>query len=173
MRAKRAVIVGDPQQLRRVCFLGRAREHAAFVRAELTPEIQQRFSYRRSLFDVAANMADRRHFFFLDEHFRSHPKIIDFSNERFYDSALSIMTSRPHATDEAVISVTKVEGTRDLETGVNSTEVNAVLEAIREITDHAPGEPPSIGVVSPFRAQADAIQEALLREYSSEGRRRR
>ena len=85
MRAKRAVVVGDPQQLRHVCFLSHAREQAAFTQYELPAGLQDRFRYRRSLFDIAADAVDQHNLFFLSEHFRSHPQIIGFSNRHFYD----------------------------------------------------------------------------------------
>jgi hypothetical protein len=169
MRAKRAVVVGDPNQLRHVSFLSRAREHASFVRSEFTPEMQQRFHYRRSLFDVAADAVDQRHFFLLDEHFRSHPQIIEFSNRRFYDEQLHIMTGRPSRQPQSAISVSMVDGHRELDSSVNRAEVDAVLEEVRSITsDQGGSKAVSIGVVSPFRDHADAIRERLLREYSSE-----
>lgn len=169
MRAKRAVIVGDPHQLRRVCFLSRVREQAAIVRSELTTQMRERFNYRRSLFDVAADMVDPRHFFFLDEHFRSHPQIIEFSNQRFYDASLKIMTTRPAQKPRSVIRVHAVGGQREVDSSVNPMEVEFVLDAIRSITMADNSQvATSIGVVSPFRGQADAIRERLIREYSSE-----
>jgi superfamily I DNA/RNA helicase len=169
MRAKRAVVVGDPNQLRHVSFLSRAREQAAFVRCEFTPEMQERFHYRRSLFDVAADAVDQRHFFLLDEHFRSHPQIIEFSNRRFYDEQLHIMTGRPSRTPQSAIRVNMVSGQREPDSSVNAVEVDAVIDAIRSITAGTGAtKQTSIGVVSPFRDHADAIRERLLREYSSE-----
>ena len=165
--AKRAVVVGDPNQLRHVCFLSRAREQAAFIRNEFTSQMQERFRYRRSLFDVAADAVDQRHFFFLDEHFRSHPQIIEFSNQRFYDSSLHLMTSRPSHQQQSAIQINMVAGRREVGSSVNPAEVDAVIEAVESITDSTESRE-SIGIVSPFRDHADAIKERLLRRFSAE-----
>jgi hypothetical protein len=169
MRGKRAVVVGDPHQLRHVCFLSRAREQAALVRNKFTSEMSQRFHYRRSLFDVAADTVDQRHFFFLHEHFRSHPQIIEFSNRRFYDGALDIMTSRPPRQPQSAIRIHHVGGQRTIDSSINLTEVGAVVDIVKSITaDTNASRPLSIGIVSPFRDHADAIKERLLRECSAE-----
>ncbi len=169
MRGRRAVIVGDPNQLRHVCFLSSAREQASLVRNEFTAAMRERFNYRRSLFDVAADMVDQRNFFFLSEHFRSHPQIIGFSNQRFYDESLQVMTSRPSTNPQSAIQIVQAKGKREPDSSVNLAEVEAVFEAVKAITDHENGSaPPSIGVVSPFRDHADAINDRFLSEYSAE-----
>ena len=165
LRAKRAVVVGDPHQLRHVCFLSRAREQAAFARCEFSAEMQKQFRYRRSLFDIAADAVDQKNFFLLNEHFRSHPQIIDFSNRRFYDGALHIMTSRPTPSAESVIRLNQVDGCRRDGSSVNPCEVDFVVETIRSLAqDQAVARVPSIGIVSPFRDHADAIRERLIRD---------
>ena len=169
MRGKRTVVVGDPHQLRHVCFLSRAREQAAFARWELTPPMQQRFRYRRSVFDIAADAVRQENFFLLNEHFRSHPQIIEFSNQRFYDGALQIMTSRPTPRPESVIQIRQVGGRRVLGSSVNLGEVDAVAATIKSLADGGASQlAPSIGVVSPFRDHADAIRERLIQELPSE-----
>ena len=166
MRAKRAVVVGDPQQLRHVCFLSHTRENAAFVRHGLTPDLQERFHYRRSLFDLAADNVSHDHFFFLDEHFRSHPHLIEFSNQRFYEGQLNIMTSRPAIASQSAIEIVQVAGRRDPNSNINPTEVAAVAETVHRLVAQA-GSQQSIAVVSPFRDHADAIRERLLVELSA------
>ncbi len=169
MRGKRAVVVGDPNQLRHVSFLSRAREQAAFVASDFSAAMQERYRFRRSLFDVAADAVDQRHFFFLDEHFRSHPQIIEFSNQQFYDDSLRVMTGRPSRSPQSVISVQMVGGQRIVDSSINPAEVDAVVDAVRSITDDASsGDELSIGIVSPFRDHADVIRERLLLHYSSE-----
>ncbi|MEM1068531.1 MAG: AAA domain-containing protein, partial [Planctomycetota bacterium] len=170
MRAKRAVVVGDPNQLRHVCFLSRAREQASFVRNRLSEKMQLRFQYRRSLFDVASDSVETRNFFFLNEHFRSHPQIIDFSNRQFYDGSLSIMTERPSTGLQKAIRIEHVDGCRVLESSVNPTELARVISIIDEQV--AANDNRSIGIISPFRDQADAIKEQLVRHLSAESLRK-
>lgn len=169
-RAKRAVIVGDPQQLRHVCFLGRAREQASFVRHELPPELQEKYRYStRSLFDVAADAVAQEHFFFLDEHFRSHPHIIAFSNRHFYEDQLRIMTERPRREAESAIRVVSVAGRRREGTSINDAEVERVLAEVAAITAATPpdGPAPTLGIVCPFRDQVDEIMEQVSRRLTA------
>ncbi|MDG2224496.1 MAG: AAA domain-containing protein [Rubripirellula sp.] len=166
MRGRRAVVVGDPNQLRHVCFLSRAREQASFVRNEIPAIMQQRFHYRRSLFDAAADTVDAKHFFRLDEHFRSHPQIIDFSNRNFYDRSLNIMTERPSKTPQIAIQVEFVHGRRESESSINAAEIDRAVETFKSII--ASGRQDSIGIVSPFRDQADAMKERFIQDLPAE-----
>ncbi len=166
MRGKRAVVVGDPHQLRHVCFLSGAREQASFVRHDIAPEMQRRFHYRRSLFDVAADTVSARSFYFLDEHFRSHPHIIEFSNRKFYEGSLSIMTGRPSTQRQAAIQTQIVAGRREPDSSVNLAEIDAVMTHVQRLVQTDPAC--SIGIVSPFRDHADAIKVRLVREQPAE-----
>lgn len=168
MRGKRAVVVGDPNQLRHVCFLSRTREQAYCVKNELDDAEQRRFHFRRSLFDVAADAVEQQHFYLLDEHFRSHPHIINFSNAKFYDGDLKIMTGRP-GNAESSIEVREVSGRRESDSCVNRAEVeDTVQQMVRVVESQTAGKPLSIGVVSPFREHADEIQRRLIETFSSD-----
>ena len=166
MRGRRAVVVGDPDQLCHVCFLSRAREQASFVRNEIPASMQQRFHYRRSLYDAASDMVDAKNFFRLDEHFRSHPQIIEFSNRKFYDGSLNIMTQRPSKEPQTAIQIELVHGQREPESNINTAEIERVLEIFKSLT--ASGRQDSVGIVSPFRDQADALKDRFIQDLSAE-----
>jgi hypothetical protein len=71
-----------------------------------------------------------------------------------------VATRHPRTDDADAIDVVRVAGaTAD---GVNQAEVGAVLAAVRGLA--ATGQT-GVGVVSPFRAQADALECALLDEF--------
>ena len=83
-RAKSAVVVGDPQQLRFVASLGNAAEHALMSAAGLPRS--GRHSYAQSinsLFDFVARRPQARRFFLKDQ-FRSAPEIVGYLNDEFY-----------------------------------------------------------------------------------------
>lgn len=164
-RGKRAVVVGDPNQLRHVCFLSRARQQASFVRHALGPDVQEKFRYRRSLFDVAADAVEQDRFFMLDQHFRSDPHIIDFSNRKFYQGRLRIMTERPRREAHSAIRHVETQGRRLEGTSANPKEVEAVLKEIETIVENTPVDGPArtLGVVCPFRDHVDAIRDLLTR----------
>ena len=169
VRGKRAVIVGDPNQLRHVSFLSKAREHASFVKHGLDSAFQERFRYRRSLFDVAADAVPQDRFFMLDQHFRSDAHIIAFSNRKFYEGQLRIMTERPRSEPHSAIRWVNAAGRRSEGSSVNAAEVQAVLAEVGAVIDEtkSEGPVPTIGVVSPFRDHVDAIRDQLIRQFSS------
>ncbi|MEK6237036.1 MAG: AAA domain-containing protein, partial [Planctomycetales bacterium] len=168
LRGKRAVIVGDPRQLRHITFLSKAREQAAFAERGLDERTQTRLGFRRSLFDVAADAVPRDCFFLLDQHFRSDPRIIEFSNKRFYSDSLRIMTERPRRGTRTAVRAVHVDGRRNANDSVNPDEVEAVMGEIGALVEQpAPDSeaPLSIGIVSPFRDHVDAVRDALLRRF--------
>ena len=96
-RAKCAVIVGDPKQLRHISFLSKSQQQQLLNKFELQDVPFAKIDYRKnSLLDmVSAAIPSQDQIHFLDEHFRSMPDIIDFSNRQFYNSKMKIMTATP------------------------------------------------------------------------------
>jgi len=161
-RAKRAIIVGDPRQLRHVSFVADDASAAAAQRHGITGDLARLLDVRRnSLFDAAAGASPIT---WLDEHFRSVPHIIGFSDRTFYGGNLRLMTQHPSTETKDAISIRPIDGRRD-QGGVNHAEVTAVLTEVRAALLAGTS---SVGVVTPFRAQADALEEALLTEFSPE-----
>jgi hypothetical protein len=156
LRARRAVVVGDPRQLRHVSFLSDAlieRTMAAHRLASVAARLDVR---RASVLDVAAGAAPTT---WLDEHFRSVPHLIDFSARRFYEGRLFLATRHPanEATDAIdVIRVPSGEGT---------AELDAALATVARLADRGLTD---VALVSPFRELADAAQTALLATYDVE-----
>ena len=105
----------------------------------------------------------------LDQHFRSAPHLISFSARRFYDGKVTIATTHPRNDDRDCISVDAVEGRR-ADDGVNRVELERVVAIVRErqASTRAAGDSASIGVLSPFRQQADAIEAAIVERFSLE-----
>jgi len=165
-RARRAVVVGDPHQLRHVSFLGNERiEHVA-RRYGLNNDQRQTFHYRqRSFLDVVNDrIATQDHVHFLDEHFRSLPQIIAFSNETFYDGALAVMQQRPRTSAMQCVFPRWVENGKKTG-GANCVEGEALIaELIGQIESRAnlPAHAcQTIGVLAPFRDQVDWLTEQL------------
>lgn len=166
-RAKRAIIVGDPNQLRHVSFLSQEQQSTFARQFGLQNYMpQSNLSFRdTSILDLAfAQLHTQGQVHMLDEHFRSLPGIIAFSNQRFYDSALKIMTETPQNCAEMPVLTHIVPGKRKAN-GQNTVEVEAIMEAIAALTSSetelAPHLCQSIGVLSPFRGQTDALKRQL------------
>lgn len=158
-RGKRAVITGDPKQLRHLSFLPTARQEEFARIFGMNEDERERFHFRNvSLVDlVSGAIQSQESVIFLNEHFRSRPAIIDFSNREFYAGRLAIMTGHREADhrSEAPLSVIQTPGKRAAN-GVNEAELAAIFAQLESLT--GPEAPPlSIGILSPFRAQVDAI----------------
>ncbi|MCP4963783.1 MAG: AAA family ATPase [bacterium] len=158
-RAKRAIVVGDPRQLRHVSFVSDDAMTDAAAAANLVGDEARILDVRRnSLFDAAASVSSVT---WLDEHFRSVPHIIAFSDRAFYRGNLRLMTQHPRTATEDAIRTIRVSGRRN-EEGVNAVEIGAVLGEVQRLAEAGVR---SIGIVSPFRAQADALEEAVLEAF--------
>jgi hypothetical protein len=161
LRGRRAVIAGDPRQLRHVSFVADV-DVADTLAAHGLGDWADRLDVRRvSGFDAAAAQAPVT---FLDEHHRSVPHLIEFSARRFYPEPVQLVTRHPSTEAADAIEVIGVDGARDGD-GVNGPEVDAVEAQVRA---HAAAGWRSIGVISPFRAQADALEAMLLDRFELE-----
>ncbi len=155
LRGRSAVIGGDPRQLRHVSFVSDQAVQAA-VDAEGTQDLRDRLDVPKvSLFDAGAATAGVH---WLAEHHRCAPHLIGFAAERFYEGRIALMTTHPAIADVDCIDTEHVPGERTAK-GVNQAEIEAVLAHLRK---RVAAGVRSIGVVTPFRAQADALEEALL-----------
>ncbi|OLU24779.1 AAA family ATPase [Pseudomonas sp. PA15(2017)] len=163
-RCRRAVITGDARQLRHLSFLSRNREIQLLQRSGLPGEERERWSYRdNSVLDlVGLHLPEQSALTFLDEHFRSRPALIRFSNQRFYGNRLRVMKERPGLAHCDSLQVQRLAGER-AGNGVNQVELERVLQLIDEHIARYADSPvkPSIGVVSPFRDQVEAIRQRV------------
>ncbi|UQY36745.1 AAA family ATPase [Pseudomonas fulva] len=163
-RCRRAVITGDARQLRHLSFLSRSREVQLLQRSGLPADERERWSYRdNSVLDlVGLHLPEQNALTFLDEHFRSRPALIRFSNQRFYDNRLRVMKERPGLTHCDSLQLQRLAGER-ARNGVNQVELEQVLQLIDAHIGRFADSPvkPSIGVVSPFRDQVEAIRQRI------------
>lgn len=165
-RAKRALIIGDPKQLIHVTSLRGLADDALAQRWQLNQHDLTHFSYSRmSLFGLAAARVGEAPLF-LDQHFRSRLAIIAFSNDHFYGSRLSISTDESRALRGPAVQWVHVAGRFDRgprgRSVVNAPEVAAVVKELGRLAQEMDLTSASIGVVTPFRAHAEAIQERVV-----------
>lgn len=167
LRGRRCVIAGDTRQLRHVSFTSDDAIRRALETAGIADTAEgARLDVRRvSLFDLAAGAAPVR---VLDQHFRSAPHLISFSARRFYDGKVTVATTHPRNDDRDCITVEVLDGERD--DGVNRVEIERAIAIVRDrqAAARTAGTTASVGVLSPFRSQADAIEAALVEQFSLE-----
>ncbi|MBW3575552.1 MAG: hypothetical protein KY450_11895 [Actinobacteria bacterium] len=164
LRSRRAVVVGDPRQLRHVSFLSDDTIGAVVADHGLdrSPLLAARLDVRRnSTFDVAAGVAP---VLALDEHFRSDPHLVEFVSRRIYAGEVQVATRSPSTESRDCVHVVRLDGRRD-EAKVVRTEV---AEVVRELRRLRRAGADSVGVITPFRAQADALEEAVLDAFTAD-----
>lgn len=166
-RAKRVVIIGDPMQLRHITGLRKQKDQQLLARHGLIDTYLGWAYSVNSLFDVASGLCDKEDIISLRDHHRSHADIISFSNEEFYEGRLRIATKydklRMLPGKEPVVRWVDVQGTVYRLGGgssVNDQEAQKVVEVLEKlvIKQEYSG---SIGLVSPFRGQADRILDLV------------
>lgn len=171
-RAKRAVVVGDPKQLSYISFLSGERQKQLQKKLKIDASDVD-LDYRNcSVIDYANKaISSQNQVTMLDEHYRSSPEIIHFSNEAFYNGSLRIMTQKPVAKDQTSLEIKRVEsGVR--KRGVNQPEVDAIVFELKDLIDRQATIPKefklTIGILSFFRDQAEAIQKQVFKEFEFE-----
>lgn len=167
-RAKKAVIVGDDKQLPHLSFLEKAKEQSFLSQYGIPDKYQLIWRFRtNSMFDLADYYSMNS--VMLDEHFRCLPPIIEFSNREFYNSKIRIM--RKDFETEPVIELVEVpDGKVDFDATRNLPEVEAVVKRLYDIVVEDerknPDKPVTIGLISPFRAQVEALKVAVSKVLS-------
>lgn len=166
-RAKRSVVIGDPQQLRHISALSRPRDSELQHKHELVDTRVGWMYSVSSLYDVAAGVVPAESIVNLRDHHRSHADIIEFSNRRFYEGRLRVATryqqlTRPRDGDPGIVwQDVRGEVVRPASGGaLNRPEAEAVLAALHDLLVTR-GYTGTVGVVTPFRAQAQALQELV------------
>ena len=166
-RAKRSVVIGDPMQLSHISTLTRPRDTELQHKYGL---VESRLGWMysvNSLFDLAASVVPSENIINLRDHHRSHADIIGFSNKAFYQGHLRVATryprlKRPNAKQPG-IEWQDVSGSviRPREGGAqNADEAAAVVAALVDLLVTR-GYQGTVGVVTPFRAQAQLLQSLI------------
>lgn len=167
-RAKKAVVVGDDKQLPHLSFLEKAKEQSFLSQYSIPDKYQLMWRFRtNSMFDLANYYSMNP--VLLDEHFRSLPPVINFSNQEFYGDRIRIMRRNSNATK--VLELIHVEdGKVDFDATRNLPEIEALVSKLQEIIIEDerknPENPVSIGIISPFRAQVEQLKISVAKVLS-------
>ncbi len=165
-RGKKAVLLGDPQQLRHISFLSKARQKVLYEGRKLPPSSYEFLNYRdKSILDLGqeANVNPQA-IHTLNEHFRSPKEIIAFSNAYFYQNSLHLMKISWDRDRDTSLQKVFVSASRDKQ-GHNPEEAEALLKTLDQLINKQKDIPgthcDSIGVLSPFRDQIDYLSELI------------
>jgi very-short-patch-repair endonuclease len=167
-RAKRAVIIGDPKQLKHISSLPVRQDLQLLPKHGLVEGFGGWAYSKNSLFDLSSGLCRSEDIVCLRDHHRSHAEIIGFSNEQFYEGRLRVATRydrlRTIQHDPAAVRWLDVRGSVTRPSSGGALNEEEAKEVVREIERLAlrQGYRGSIGVVSPFRAQANRIRDLVF-----------
>lgn len=152
--AKKAVIVGDLKQLPNVVN----REQKVIsdkILSKYNLPSAYRFSDHSLLSSIIELFPDIPRVL-LKEHYRCHPEIIGFCNQRFYSNELIILT-QPKSTHQAMM-VYKTAAGNMARGHVNERQIEVIKKEVipQQKLNTSDG---SVGIVTPYRDQADRLQE--------------
>ncbi|MDN3239835.1 DEAD/DEAH box helicase [Glycomyces tritici] len=164
-RARRAVVAGDPRQLRFVSFASAAKTADVLAKHGIADRLGQLDIGKVSAYDLACGAGPVVE---LTEHHRSVPHLIGFSAAKFYHGRVEPITTHPRNHESDAISVHRVAAQSSQE-GVVEAEVSRALELLAELVDAGAT---GLAVISPFRAQAEAIEAGILKRFDLETIRR-
>ncbi len=157
--AMNAVIVGDDKQLPNVIS---PKETLALNAIKATYNVADKYnaathSFLQSCIDVFSDAPVTQ----LREHYRCHPKIIEFCNQRFYNGELVTMTIDKN--EENVLQIVRTVKGNHARGRFNQREIDVITqEVMPQINDTD-----SVGIISPYRTQAKEINKALNRDIAS------
>jgi len=117
--------------------------------------LNQSYNYENSLLLSVSKLFNEAPRTLLKEHYRCHPKIIDFCNKKFYNNELIILTKDTKKTSSPLILYNTAEGNH-ARGRYNQRQIDIIKN---EILIHLSVE--SLGIISPFRKQIDKLCEEI------------
>ena len=154
--AKKAVIVGDLMQLPNVVDTKQA-EIANRIFEQFKLNESYRYSNRSLLLSISELFTDVPKTL-LREHYRCHPKIIDFCNKKFYNNQLIILTE-PKSERKPLVVYKTTPGNHE-RGRVNRRQIEVIKNEIIP-QQNINQDLDSVGIVTPYRNQTNALQKAF------------
>ena len=153
--ARNAVIVGDKMQLPNVVTTtDKARAREIFANSGVNDAYDfASHSFLSSVEELFPSVPQT----LLREHYRCHPKIINFCNQKFYGGRLVVMTEDNGEQD--VINVYRTNVGNHCRGHENQRQVDVIVQEVMPAISRRGKH--DVGIVSPYRDQARLIAEAL------------
>ncbi|MEH7248301.1 AAA domain-containing protein, partial [Neobacillus niacini] len=154
--AKNAVVVGDVNQLPNV-----VPNDVATITERVFNSfgLEEAYNYAdHSLLSSFLNLYKNIPKTLLKEHYRCHPRIIGFCNQKFYNNELIILTDEQESNKPLVLY--KTAKGNHARGKVNQRQIDVIFNEIipeeKLINDNQ-----TIGIISPYRMQANELQNAI------------
>lgn len=163
---RNAIIVGDIKQLPQITDKK--------IKENLTtqaPDVEYDYFEHNILSSVLAVYGNTIPSVTLREHYRCHPQIIEFCNKKYYNGELIPYTDSEMSDNPLVLYIT-AEGTHmrtvtqgESKGSYNQREIDVIIE---EVIKNLNIKKSDVGVVTPYRKQADKVSEQLNKNIESD-----
>ncbi len=173
-RAKRLAVIGDPEQLPAIPVISATAERLLGAKMGVKEYLEVLGHVENDVYRTAVSNLPRKYsdVIQLREHYRSHPLIIGFSNYHIYQQNL-LLRREPWKYIPEITGISKVhvEGSASRGRGnsswLNRKEAEEVAAIVEKLETENLLTQLSVGVVTPFRAHKELIQELLERKKLS------
>lgn len=172
--AKRAVIVGDEKQLPNI-INDKSRKDEKDVKSEKAQmdEVYKKYEnlisiayrYDNSFLSSVIKVFDESNCkvgnTLLREHYRCHPKIINFCNKQFYNNQLIIMTKENENDENNAICIRLNSERMSAHNNKNEREVDILKEDIWSKLSEEERKDDKLAIITPYNNQVRLIQENI------------
>lgn len=156
VRGSNLMLVGDPQQLKPVILMHK--EDNDILRRKYG--ISEEYDYMKQSAYTCFSMLDTLGMeVLLHHHYRCNKKIVEFANQKYYNGKLEICTAGDKEPGMEALIYKNIEESSTECKNTSPDEVMVILDLLKKYRSENRGL--SIGIITPFRAQAEMIQEAL------------
>ena len=158
--AKQMVVVGDDKQLSQIDNQDIYDKSIELARKF---NVKEYYQYKdNSILQSILSLPNCVPRTILKEHYRCDSRIIEFCNKKFYDSELVICTST--SEEDPLLLIHTVEGNHARKnpkgTGqYNEREADEIVEILKNCNSK------DIGIITPFRVQAEQIESKIGKDY--------
>ena len=149
--AKYAVVIGDEKQLPNV-IPNITKERTNKIFKEYNLDNGYNYSLNSFLSSIK-NIIPTAPKIMLKEHYRCHPKIINFCNKKFYNNKLIIMTEDKE--EKNVIEVIKTNKGNHSRDNTSQRQLDIIKEILPKLKSN------DIGIIAPYNNQVDLIKKYI------------
>lgn len=161
MRAGNLMLVGDPQQLKPVILMHK--EDNDILRKKYG--ISEEYDYiKHSVYTCFSLLDTQGTEVLLHHHYRCNKKIVEFANQKYYNGQLEVCTVEDNESGLEALRYINIENSSTEQKNTSPSEVTVILDILEKYRNEFTDKELSLGIITPFRAQAEIVRDALSKE---------